>query len=65
LFLLLHLSFISSFASSLSLDLALVEAYATCIILASLCVDFACLKAETTLITIASLIAQYKLEGGL
>ena len=61
LFLLLHLSFISSFA----LDLALVEANATCVIAAFLMIDFASLEADSTLVTKVSLSLQHVLKGDL
>ena len=51
LFLLLYFSFISSLAPSFALDLALVEANATCVITAFLMIDFASLKADATLVT--------------
>ena len=56
LFLLLHLSFISS--------LALVEANATYVIAAFL-IDFASLEADSTLVTKVSLSLQHMLKGDL
>ena len=51
LFLLLHLSFISSLAPSLALDLALVESNTTHVITAFLMIDFASLETNATLVT--------------
>ena len=65
LFLLLHLSFISSLAPSLTLDLALVEANATHVIAAFLMIDFASLEADATLVTKVSLSLQHMLKGDL
>ena len=65
LFLLLHFSFISSLAPSLALDLALVEANATHVIVAFLIIDFASLEADATLVTKVSLSLQHMLKGDL
>ena len=65
LFLLLHLSFISSLAPSFALDLALVEANATCVIVAFLMIDFASLEADSTIVTKVSLSFQHMLKGDL
>ena len=63
LFLLLHFSFISSLVPSFPLDLALVEANATCVIAAFLMIDFASLEADSTLVTKVSLSLQHMLKG--
>ena len=63
MFLLLHLSFISSLAPSLALDLALVEANATHVIAAFLIIDFASLEANVTFVTKVFLSLQHMLEG--
>ena len=65
LFLLLHFSFISSLAPSFALDLALVEANATNVIVAFLMIDFASLEADATLVTKVSLRLQHMLKGDL
>ena len=65
LFLLLHLSFISSLAPSLALDLALVEANATHVIAGFLMIDFASLEADATLVTKISLSLQHMLKDDL
>ena len=65
LLLLLHLSFISSLFPSFALDLALIEANATYVIVAFLMIDFASLEADATLVTKVSLRLQHMLEGDL
>ena len=65
MFLLLHLSFISSLAPSLAFDLAFVEANATHVIAAFLMTDFASLEADATLVTKVSLRLQHMLKGDL
>jgi hypothetical protein len=65
LFLLLHLSFISSLAPSLAFDLALVEGNATHVIAAFLMIDLASLEADTTLVMKVSLSLQHILKGDL
>jgi hypothetical protein len=63
LFLLLHLSFISSLAPSLAFDLGLVEANATHVIAAFFMINFASLEANATLVTKVSLSLQHMLKG--
>ena len=65
LFLLLYLSFISSLAPSLDIDLAIVEANATHVIAAFLMIDFASLEANAALVTKVSLSLQHVLKGDL
>ena len=65
MFLLLHLSFISFLAPSLTFDLALVEANATHVIAAFFMIDFASLDADATLIIEVSLSLQHMLKGDL